>query len=199
MFRFWLVLACLFPAVAAAATFVEPTNSSDVQVIEYHESGQYYYGELKGFPHTYQFVVEEPVQMSAEVLVRDRTSTNTSIIIIKEERRGVSEVDRRTGKDVSWEREKESVSNLRFWQTPELATELAPGVYRLEVSSPNNSGRYLLSLGTGSPEYSYFEQFSLAFSLHRYFGIGWVGVFGVWQVVLPFFILFGLYRYWRRR
>lgn len=179
---------------------VVPETSFDLLTLSNPGGDELYYGELSHFPHTYQFLVTETMAFLAQVAVPPDGNQETSLIVIKEERRGVSEVGRRTGKTETWEVSTDSVSRLDFVRSTPLVATLEPGVYRLEVSSPDNTGKYLLQINQ-QPELSYFEEVSVIFKLHSFFGSGFLGTLVVPAVWIPLVVLLliGCLWYWRKQ
>ncbi len=174
-------------ALAAVAEF-EPKDSFELGIIQSSESNQVVIGELANFPHTWEFVVTEKSFFKAQLSVRPDGNQRSSLILIKEEKRGVSEVGRRAGKNESWQEYQDDVSELRFTRSNELVAELSPGVYRIEVSSPKNEGQYRLDINQ-TADISYFQSLDQIFALHGYFGSGYLGTIVTWQVYLPIILL----------
>lgn len=180
-----LLIGCLlFPATLLAATQYDKATVFELETISNPTERSVFVGELKDFPHTYQFVVGDPFLFEAQVSVRPEGNTETSLIIIKEERRGVSEVDRRTGTTEVWSGYRDWPSGMKFQGSSILQAELEPGVYRLEVSSPDNSGRYRLDVGGVGSTLSWWEAWQESVAMHRYFGVGSLGVVTTWPVLL---------------
>lgn len=169
-----LMCTLLFlPLLAIAASVVSsPEKASVVLNIEQIEVPQEYFGKLKGFPHTYEFVVGNALPFKATVFVHDSEvqATDASLIVVKEEKRGVSEVGRTKGKNEAWGQEYDSVLVESFKNGGYIESELQPGVYRLEVSSPNNDAAYRLVIGTDKVSRGYFENIGVLFEVKSLLG-----------------------------
>ena len=161
--RALLVFAlCVLPSFASAHTlrFVD-VGQHDKTIIETPEVSQAFYGELKNFPHLFEIVATSSLPLYVHILVPDIESgkTNVSGIVLRVLNRGVEEVIRMNAKDSTWERMHEWFVGDTYREGPEFEKELTAGTYQIEVSSPDNLGKYVLVVGTE-------EEFSIL----NYFG-----------------------------
>lgn len=168
----FVLLLLPFLAIASGPVISAPEKASEVLSIEQIELPQEYFGKLKGFPHTYEFVVGQTFPFKASVFVHDSPSqaTDASLIVIKEERRGVSEIGRTKGKNEGWGQEYDSILVESFKNGGYIESDLQPGVYRLEVSSPNNDAAYRLVIGTEKVSRGYFENIGVLFEVKSLLG-----------------------------
>lgn len=147
-----LFLFTPFFAAAHVPVFPEIETVSDVVEIADPEYSQVFYGELVGFPHTFEIETSEPFVLHAEILQPDISSSerNISGIIIKELAGGgrVTEVARLSAKDASWEPFFEFFGGDTYLAGPSFEETVEAGTYRIEVSTPDNIGKYALSVGT---------------------------------------------------
>jgi hypothetical protein len=191
--RTLLVLLLLtVPLVSFAASVIaKPENPTIVLPLQGPGVPQEFFGQLSGFPHTFEFVVSEKMPFKAEVFARDaeEQKNDVSIIAIKEERRGVSEVGRTNAKAESWEVQKDTVLAEAFRRGGALESELEPGVYRLEVSAPNNDGAYRLVLGTSPIKRGYFANVGALFAVKQAYGSSLFSVFLSPLIYVPFLII----------
>lgn len=168
-----LLLALLFfPLCVFAYTSViaDPANDKIVLPIANAEVPQEHFGKLLGFPHTFEFKVTEAMPFKAHIAVQDtlEQKNDISIIVIKQERRGVSEVGRTRIKDQAWETQKDVLLAETFRSGGRLEAQLEPGMYKLEVSSPDNVGKYKLEWGTTKLKRSYFENVRVLFEVKSF-------------------------------
>ena len=168
------------------------------------KASQEFFAELRGFPQTYEFVVKNRFDFSAQISVPDtnKQENDVSIILVKEERRGVSEIERTHGKDYAWDSVRDTMLAERFRMGGSIKATLEPGVYRLEVSAPDNQGRYRLVLGVDAPSYSYLDNIQRVAEVKSFLGKTRLGsIFSpVWYV--PLLVILGIffgYRFYKKR
>jgi hypothetical protein len=192
-----ILFAMSFVSIAHAAVVSESENTFTVFPITSPSVSETYYGVLNGFPHTYEFTVESIIEFEVLVSTAEKLveRDDLSIIVIKEEKRGVSEIGRVTGKEAVWSTVFDQGLALTIREGTPLKSVLEEGVYRLEVSTPDNNQAYQLKLNGGSPS-SYGELF-IARSV---FGFSYWGIVLVWQVYIPLLLIMGtLSIYWCKK
>lgn len=132
-----------------------------------------YYGNLIGFPHLYEFTLAEPASLSVALYTPeiDEPSTNLSGIVVKVGKNGgVSEVGRLSSVGNEWPEYTQPYSNEVFLTGATLEADIEPGTYRLEVSSPENKGTYLMVLGNEELETGYFELIGNVWEVKQFLG-----------------------------
>ncbi len=173
-------LALLLPCSVLAYTSVIalPQNQATVLSIEDPKNSQEFFGSLRDFPHTFSFEVKDAQQFKAQVFVGDKEGqkNDASIIIVKQERRGVSEIGRTLITKQSWETTYDKKFAESFRNGGVLDTKLEPGKYTLEVSAPNNDALYRLVLGTEKVKRGYFANVRALFEVKTLFGHSKLGV-----------------------
>lgn len=203
MWKIFILSGLLFPVSvwAAPATVVEQSSSFEIDVWENAVEEQDLYGTLEDFPHTFQFVADEGQRFQAELLVADSEQHDLSLILIKEEKRGVSEVGRVTGKDAQWAERSDRALGLSLFSSGVFERELAGGVYRLEVSAPDNTGNYRLLVGTESVGGGYIAGIRNAFVAHGHLGSGWWGAIMSPYIYLSLIVVLGGWSllYWKQK
>ncbi len=150
-----------------------------------------YLGLLSGDPHLYEITVgsnqvltvllkqpwqEFPVPLSF-ILVRE-----------KEGNLGVSEIGRFGGLDTEWKSGWQSALGASVLVSEPIQYTLAPGVYRFEVSAPNNEGRYLLVLGEGDTS-GYVDKWREMTAVQDFFGLSSLRVLVSTLFLYPFGII----------
>lgn len=130
---------------------IEQSSLHDITPIETPDISHAFYGTLNGFPHTYEIVSREPFTLFAEVLMPDIGGIEKKVsgIIIREvgESGRVAEVSRLLAKDASWESFYEPFGGDRYVRGTSYEGNLEAGVYRIEVSTPDNNQKYVLVVG----------------------------------------------------
>jgi len=138
-----------FSATTHAAFIHEPAAVIDVPVLT-NFTDETIYGTLSGFPHTFSFTTLQEVPFSMQVSMSEKEeSRDVSLILVKEEKRGVSEVGRLDGKKSEWVENYNIARAVTFVEGSALSYTLEPGTYKFEVSSPENNKGYRLILGEG--------------------------------------------------
>jgi hypothetical protein len=207
MFRFFSFAACVFllPLCVLAYTSViaKPELASTVLTIDEVEKPQEVFGTLTNYPHTFDFSLSEKLDFKASVFVHEKEGqkNDVSIILVKKERRGVSEVGRTSIKDSSWESQFDPILVERFREGGVIAASLEAGEYTLEVSAPNNDGAYRLRIGEGVHR-GYFDNLRALFEIKELYGSSPFSVILSPLLYVPILILLmilGIFFYFRLR
>lgn len=161
-------------ASAHVPVLVDIREQSDAVSVEDPTLSQAFYGELDGFPHTYEISTSEPFMLYAEILVPDIPSSENifSGIIIKvpEEGGRVTEVSRLSAKDAEWEAKFEPFGGDTYRHGPSFEGEVEAGTYRIEVHTPDNIGKYVLVVGKREEStLGYFELLGRLIEVKRFF------------------------------
>jgi hypothetical protein len=210
--RYLFVLLFFFsysvsPAEAHIPVLVEQTSLHDTTRIESPEISQAYYGTLKDFPHTYEIVSREPFTLFAEVLMPDKKESETIVsgIIIREVNGGgrVTEVARMLARDAIWDSFYEPIGGDRYLRGASYEGEQQAGVYRIEVTSPNNDQKYVLVVGKKEDfgSIGYFETIGRIAEVKAFFGKSRIMVIQSPLVYVPILllVLIGGFIYYRRK
>jgi hypothetical protein len=164
-----------------------------------------YLGHLVGDPQMYEFTVGAETTLSLKVLQKAADSPLLlSLITVKENTRnaGVSEVGRLTAKAAVLSLREDDVLNMSFLESQFFTATLTAGTYRVEVSTPDNYGKYLLEIGTKPTDAGYFATLSHIRTVQKFFDESFFAMFGSSYVTYPLgiLILLGLlYFTWRKR
>ncbi len=173
---------------AYTSVIAQPQNAAVVLPLSVPQKPQEFYGRLDDFPHTFEFVVSEKFNFSASVFVPnlDAQKNDASLIVIKEERRGVSEVGRTDRTKASWEVARDSLLAFSFRNGGMIESTLEPGVYRIEVSSPDNDATYRLVIGTEKISRGYVENVRVLLEVRSFLGAPLFTLFASPLIYLPF-------------
>jgi hypothetical protein len=152
---FLSALLFLLPALSFAATitFTDPSSVDHREVIVLSDA-PVYYSELEGFPHTYILNLTDATYVGAHVLVPDieESKNNMSGLIVERVERGrVREVARLRPAEALWEEYFDSTTRDTYRRGSSYGASLEPGEYIVEVSTPDNYGKYVLAL-SAEPE-----------------------------------------------
>lgn len=153
--------------VAQAFEALEETVPTQYEIITIQnpEIEQLILGELTDAPEMFEIVSDVPFTLTAEIRAIPNTSGATSpqlsgIIIRQKEIRGVEEVARLNASDAAWTVLTDPDSGLVYQAGPYFSEPVEAGIYRIEVSNPNNQGKYLLLIGNQKDENGYFASLS---------------------------------------
>lgn len=192
---FLSILFVLFvtPGVMYAydAVAVDQSSPFEISHVQDVTTEQWFAGTFDDFPHTFEFVLVEPTTINAQVMYPADISgiEKVSVIIIKEVERGVTEVMRRSAGKVDWTEFTDPVSGLRFYESPMYNDRLDAGVYRIEVSNPENIGRYVLKLGYEDGNEGYFNTLKDIKTLRNALGFNTIGMITNTYVFVPLFLI----------
>jgi hypothetical protein len=161
-----LVFVCagfFAPEIALAHTprFVD-AGQHETTAISDLETSQALYGILRGSPHLYTFEISSttPVTFSLSIPNLEQATPDVGLLLIKRTDKSVEEVARALPGDASWNVWYEWFGGDSYQLGPVLEETLDPGVYNLEVSTPLNTTKYVLSFGT-------VERLDLSLELYR--------------------------------
>jgi hypothetical protein len=164
-----------------------------------------YLGELVGDPHMYEFTIggEETLTLTVSQL-ENEPPLLLSLIAVKENNHnaGVAEVGRLTAKDIKWKVVDDSVLGLTFLRSQKFEADIGTGVYRVEVSTPDNIGSYMLTVGEEPVSPGYFSTLADIRQIQRFFGKSPLALLKSSYVYYPVgsLVLIGLLYYtWRNR
>ncbi len=150
-----LVLLYVFLAPHAEAyvpVLVEQETLSDITQIADPTLAQGFFGALDGLPETYEIHATETFTLYTHIRTPDLPANTNTVagIIVKEQRRGVSEVTRMHATDASWDVVYDTLTGNTYREGATFEQELGPGVYRIEVHTPDNAEKYVLMVGKRS-------------------------------------------------
>ncbi len=196
-----LFFASASHAYAHVPVIVGEITQNDIITIDDPTLSQAFYGEMNGFPHTFQIVAKEPFQLFAHILVPDidASKNNISGIIIKERSGGgrVTEVARLLAKDSSWVSDYEPFGGDSYREGPQFETTLEAGVYRVEVHTPDNLEKYVLVVGKREEmTIGYFELIGRLAKVKVFFGKPKIFVAQSPYVYVPLLVLLSGIGYW---
>ncbi len=132
-----------------------------------------YLGVLKGDPHMYEFGIGSTTKLSLALMQTVETeSLPLSLIIIKQndDRGGVTEIGRLNNKNIKWHKFEDSALGIDLSKSEPFTVDLRPGIYRVEVSSPDNIGKYALVIGDEENTQGYFKELSNIYMIQTFFG-----------------------------
>lgn len=164
-----------------------------------------YLGELVGDPHMYEFSIGADTKLALTITqLEDEAIIPFSLIAVKQNNQnaGVVEVGRLTAKDVVWSEVANSGLGLNLLASQKFEANITPGIYRVEVSTSENFGRYMLTIGEESADPGYFSTLADVRMIQKFFGASIFALFLSSYVYYPIGIALLLWLFvftWRRR
>jgi hypothetical protein len=198
----------LVPVSIQAYTVFETDISQPYEIVPIEATppiAHNYLGTLADYPVMYEISSEEPFTFAAQVSQRAGAAVEPiSLLLIRKNDRGggVSEVARMNIDPAEWIRVSDAKLGMSLVTSPLLSESVEPGTYRIEVSSPDNIGRYLLTVGQEQTEPGYFAELGAIRQTQAYFGIGIFSMLKSSYVYYPIgilFLLFAIYKTWSYR
>jgi len=210
--KYWLIALVVIMTTPPVFGF-SPTitqTSAPYEVVSTKDNvhqKQEYLGELAGFPVMYELTSDEPFTLQASVRQKHRPGTDPlplSLIAIRQNQRGggVTEVARLSIESTQWQRVKSSALGLTLLESPLLSAQVEPGTYRIEISTPENTGKYLLTFGTEDSDDGYFAQLGGVWRTQQFFGYSFLRMLASSFVYYPLgilLLLFLIQRGWKYR
>jgi len=205
-----VITILLFPAVVLAANIYVTEISSPysiVPIVDEIDEPQLHLGTLENFPVMYEFLLGEQTNFRARVSQPISSSVDSpstiSILLVRKDDQGggVTEVARLTSGIDGWSIIEDSSVGASFWQSEYVETSLESGAYRVEVSAPDNQGKYLLNFGPNE-DYGYFTSLSRAWTIQQFLGYSPLKILTSNLIYYPLgilFVAFLLNRTWKYR
>jgi hypothetical protein len=204
-----LVVAWAAIGTAALAFVVEEhtlTTPYETYVVSASpEAARVYLGELTDYPEMYEITSSEPFELRAVVRQSvSETPAPFALIAVRQDDRGggVSEIARLIQPVADWREVSDSFLGMRFLESEPISVPVAAGTYRVEISTPENSGRYWLQLGAAPERAGIFSTLGHIRTVQQHFGLGWWRFFwagGVFYPLGALLLLSGIYATWRFR
>lgn len=198
----------LLPASLQAYTVFETDISQPYEIvpIEGAPAVQHnYLGTLADYPIMYEITSEDAFTFEAYVSQPTKADAQPlALLLIRKNDRGggVAEVARMTVTPEQWSTNKDGKLGMSFLTSPTMSESVESGTYRIEVSSPDNMGQYLLTVGTNAPEVGYFDELGAIRQTQAYFGLGLLAMLLSSYVYYPIgilLLLFAIYKTWSYR
>lgn len=208
MFTRTLIIALLLLPVVTLAQSVYLTEQSQPYEIVPVEAAvgaeTSFLGELTGSPIMYELRADQPFTLTAAIRqLGNKQPQPLSLIVIRQNDRGggVQEIGRMNADPSDWDRSRDGQVGLSFITSPAVASTVQAGTYRIEVSTPENSGKYELLIGDQVFRQSYGQQLADVRLTQQFFGYNFLIMIGSSLVYVPLlvaFLSYAVFRIWRR-
>ena len=180
--RLFLCLVVLMPisGFAYEVTLHDVKTPYDIVTVPgTAEEEQFIVGTLKDYPQMVEIQSDKEFVLHVELrALPDATSTpNLAGIAVQVlEPRGVAEVARLTPAESSWTKHRDRVSGLAYLAGPSYEGKVPAGTYHIEVSTPENTGKYILVVGTVPTNSSYGDTWAAVSRLYSFYGASKIGM-----------------------
>ena len=211
MIRFFMVFLLLCPPPVAQAYEVS-LQSVDVPydvvtLAGEPENQQTILGELNNAPEMYEVKSDVDFTLTVEIravpgeLSRPQFS---GIIVRQKDTLGVEEVARMKAIDASWARVIDGTTGLAYQSGPFFSEKVKAGTYHIEVSTPDNSGKYMLVVGNKDESTGYFATLRTIDLVYDFYGLSTMQMFHSPYIHYPIgivvlMLLITATWYWNRR
>lgn len=156
------------------------------------------YGELNNFPDMFElnYTATTSVSFAVDALGESEQIPLFSGIIVRDEgSAGVREISRLPAHSAEWELERDPRTKMLYQRGPVAMVEFSPGTYRIEISTPDNFGKYRVLINEGSAAPKYLAAVSEIRAIQHFHGFSWWHMLRTSHVYVPMLILvilFGL-------
>jgi hypothetical protein len=140
----------IYGIVAGAAEAHQPRfPENGVNIVNDPDVSQAWYAELSGEPAEYQLEVQDSLLLYVGVLVPaiPHVTKDYTVAVSTETATGEQVVFALDGPAGQWSDFFEPVAGDHYWQGPERRVTVGPGTYKVRVSNPGNTGKYVLAIG----------------------------------------------------
>jgi hypothetical protein len=213
MYRFLCVIALVLLSVASVARAYDvsvetvPEQYEVIQLSGDPEHKQTILGELSNAPEMYEVKSDHDFTLTVEIravpgdLARPQFS---GIIVRQKEQLGVEEVARMKAIDAAWTSISDGTTGLVYQAGPFFSEKVKAGTYHIEVSTPDNSGKYMLVVGNTDESAGYIDTLHAIGVVYDFYGLGTFAMYhspyiyypvGIVVVIL---LIIGTW-YWQRR
>lgn len=173
-----LILFLIFVTPVSAYDLFISAPSEPYEIVRIEgdvEYRQVHLGSLDDYPIMYEMDINEPTTLTFSLRQPARgleSPAKLDLIIVKknEDDGGVTDITRFNPSEDEWIKVNDKSVGVTFWDSKEIMQELEVGEYLLEVSNPNNLGKYILKMGDYSQEIGYFEELENARSIQKFLG-----------------------------
>lgn len=149
-------------------------------------------GVLEGFPVMYEIDVATTTTLSFQIDQLYQTDAEPipfSLMLVRQndDDGGVTEVARIKAKAEDWQVRKDEVLGFSLWEQEVSTTSVEPGIYRLEISTAVNQGKYRLVMGEDLfDKTGYFSTLGQVRTTQKFFG------FSIFRMLLSSYIYYPL-------
>ena len=133
---------------------------------------QFFIGSLQDFPEMYEINSENSFLLNIEIRAlpnKNNEKLDFNLIIVRQKDRGVEEVARLSSLETPWPEKRDRTTGLSYLAGKFFNQELPAGIYHLEVSTPDNLGKYILVIGNQPQSVSYFTSLKSVNAMYLFY------------------------------
>ena len=137
-------------------------------------------GELADAPEMYEVTSDSEFTLTVEIRAVPgalATPQFSGIIVRQKEQLGVKEVARMKATDASWLSVIDGTTGLVYQSGPFFSERVPAGTYHIEVSTPDNSGKYILVVGNNDEKAGYWATLGAIGAVYDFYGISHLHMF----------------------
>lgn len=167
-------LATASSAFAYNPIAAEPIEAYDVIKIDgdpYIERS--YLGDLEDFPDMYELTTDVAIKLRVELKQRStKKAVPFGLIMVRQNNDdgGVTEIIRQNQPLSQWKEGRNAMLGLTFLGNEVIEKDIIPGTYRIEISTPDNKGQYMLTIGEEPVPSGYFKALMQIAKTQYHFG-----------------------------
>lgn len=175
LFGVLLLCSLALPLYAYSPLSAEPAELYEAIPVEgdtYIERS--YLGDLEGAPDLYEFTTDVAIDIKIALAQKvGNTAVPFGLIMVRQNDGdgGVTEVARQNQSLDTWKQERSFSLGMSFLKSDVIEKNITPGTYRLEVSTPDNTGAYLLTIGEEPGDGGFFKTYLDISKTHYHFGL----------------------------
>jgi hypothetical protein len=207
-----LFLSCLvvFGLAEAAVAYnpvpAEPSEPYAVMALEgdpYIE--QQFLGDLEDYPDMYELTTDVSIDLTLQVRQRaGKRAVPFGLIIVRQndDDGGVTEVLRSSQELDTWQKTRFASLGITFLEGEKIVKAITPGTYRIEVSTPDNKGAYMLQIGDEPKSAGFFTSMFHIYKTQSHFGYTPLHMLFssyVYYLIGIMLVLYGMYYTFRHR
>lgn len=157
-----------------------------------------YLGTLDNFPVMYEVEVDATttlsLKLSQQYSVPSKIIPFALMIVRKnDDGNGVTEIARFYPKSEDWVKEKDSELGLTFLVSKIISNKISSGTYNIEVSTPENIGKFSLFFGKADKSVGYFDRLKQVRTTQKFFGYSLFKILISSLIYYPLGIIFILF------
>jgi hypothetical protein len=196
-----LLLTVASPLLAYNPVVAEPPEAYDVIKIEgdpYIERS--YLGDLEEFPDMYELTTDVAIKLKVELKQRStKKAVPFGLIMVRQNNDdgGVTEIIRQNQPLTDWKENRNTMLGITFLGSEVIEKDIVPGTYRIEISTPDNKGPYMLTVGEEPVSSGYFKALLQIAKTQYHFGATPFGLLAssyVHYTLGIIIVLYGIYR-----
>jgi hypothetical protein len=185
---------------------VKPPQPYDVIPVEGDPYIEHQFlGILEDYPEMFEIKTESSIDLKISLRQLDTDkAVPFGLIMVRQNDGdgGVSEVLRQNEAVADWKKVKDSILGINFLEGTAIQKSVSPGTYRVEVSTPDNKGAYMLVVGEEPQSNGFFKALAQIYTTQRHFGYTPLHLLFSSYIYYPLgilLVLYGIYRTWRYR